>query len=503
MNPDENQPQTAGPVPATPEASSAPATPAPAPENLSTADQADVASALDQLAADAVAAANDAAAAPAAEPAVAPVAPVAEVSAAEPTAAEPAAVPAAETPVATPAPDIAAAVTEMDADAVLDSIDSPETTPEHSIPSAIGVDAVASASEAASLAAENAPAEGGEAPESDAKIVSEDGAEEEPIQPADPVPGSIGSAINYSDTAPNHSEPTEKPKFSLFAQKPKAEEAPVAAESIQVNVNPAPAEEPRPDFPTSAPGSAIDQAKNKKNSMILALSIIGAVVLIGIIVLIIVLVVTSGQNKPTTTTTAVSTEEVETVDSSLVCSRTSTSMDVNNSSSNTLASYDLKMIANYTDDELTDISFTGTYNYTTEEAASEGARQARLNYIREYEKLGLKEDPFSSNYPVNGMSFSSTHFAEYDDLDEDNAAIFFLTVNSRGVVVTDKEAIRKIYVDRGYTCSGGEDAEEIDEEDVDTTTDSDDEDDDEDYEEYDEDIYYDEDDLDDLDDDEE
>lgn len=476
MNPDENQPQATGPEPVAP----TPEAPSPAPENLSTSDQADVASALDQLAADAVAAANDAAAAPA--------------PAAEPVTTEP-------TP-GTPAPDIAAAVTEMDADAVLDSLDSPETTPEHSIPNAIGVDAVASASEAASLAAENASAEGSEG---DAKIVSEDesDAKEEPIQPADPVPGSIGSAINYSETAPNHAEANEKPKFSLFSKKPKAEEssvpaaAPVStAEPVAVNINhTSPVSEMEPEFPNSMPGSVVGQDKNKKNSIILALIIIGAVILIGAIVFIIVFIMTSAQNKPTTTTST-SVEEVETVESSLICSRTSTAEDISNSANKSLASYDLKMIANYTDDELIDISFTGTYNYTTEEAASEGARQSRLAYVKEYEKLGLREDPFSSNYPVNGTSFSASHFAEFDELDEDNAALFFLTANSRGAVITDKEAVRKIYVGRGYTCSGDEDEEEIDdtaiEDDTDTTTDDtvDDYD-----EEYDEDYYYDEDDI--------
>ena len=522
MNPEENQPQ-AGAAPAPNGAPASGATPSAPSENLSTTDQNDIANAINELANAAAAAggapAADAAstttdATPAAEPASStapapemvafddltadttsssmPTASPEPASPAEPTAtAEPTSAPA---PVAgTPAPDVAAAITELDADAVIDSIDAPETTPENSIPTAIGVDTTRkdtnletpSASTESTAEAPFAAKDGDASEESkdgeEAKIISSEESEEEPIKPAEPVPGSIGSALKYSASAPDHSEPTEKPKglAALFAKKPKNTAAPVAEPSQQPSsVVEEPAQEeptqektdnevpvsfgPAPNVPN--PNAAKD--KNKKNSTILALIIIGAVVLVGAIVAIIVFIMTSNDNKVTVTKTNPATTQPEPEDTSLICSYTSTANDIARAENNKLASYDLKMIANYTDDEMIDMSITGTYNYTDAEAASEGARQARVSYTRDYTKLNINSDPFTSNYPVSGNSFTASHFAKIDEIDENNASLLFLSAGSNGSVDTSKDAVREIFTKKGYTCrdaGGSQEAETEDE----------------------------------------
>ena len=80
--------------------------------------------------------------------------------------------------------------------------------------------------------------------------------------------------------------------------------------------------------------------------------------------------------------------------------------------------------------------------------------------------MNMNSDPFTSNYPVNGNSFTATHFAKLADIDEDNAKLLFLSANSRGVVDTSKDALREVFTKRGYTCRNtgeGEDETEEDE----------------------------------------
>ncbi len=318
---------------------------------------------------------------------------------------------------------------------------------------------------------------------------AEEPEEKEEIKPAEPVPGAIGSAFNYSATAPDHSEPTSTKVIPITDAEPKSSPEPslnnpaepiadIQAEQPQAEqpqVEQPQVEQPQAEQPsqqttivgeqqseTSTPPATPDtqtqatKPTTKKSSLVLALIIIAAVVLIAVVVVFVLFIISGSSNKNTTTVTTNDNYYEQAEESSLICTRISNSDDVNNSA---LASYELKMIANYYGDELSDIATTGTYNYISPESAAEGATQARLAYAEWYRSLGLSTDPFSSSYPVSGSTFTASHFAEAEQITAASAPLFYLTVEN-DEVITDIDAVRAIYVEKGYTCSGSEDAEE-------------------------------------------
>lgn len=325
--------------------------------------------------------------------------------------------------------------------------------------------------------------------------------EAEELTPAEPVPGAIGSAFNYSATAPDHSEPTPK---KLVVEEPKpaeepapetpavepapvvsdtptpveapapvataesataAEPAPIPTEPAPIPTEPAPAEPvpaepilteptPAPTEPTpAAPEAPVAAPKTKKSSLILALVIIAAVVLIAVVVIFVLMIISNSSKNGSTTKVETTVSEDIVEESSLICTRISTSEEVSNSA---LASYELKMIANYYGEDLSDIATTGTYNYISPEAAAEGATQARLAYAEWYRSLDLTTDPFSSSYPVSGNTFTASHLADADEITVASAPLFYLNVEN-GFVLTDAESVRAVYTGQGYTCSGSND----------------------------------------------
>ena len=323
---------------------------------------------------------------------------------------------------------------------------------------------------------------------------AEEPKEKEEIKPAEPVPGAIGSAFNYSATAPDHSEPTPtkvipvteaepesnpepsldssvEPTTDVQVEQPQTE-PPVEPQIKQPQTEQPQVEQPQPEQPgqqtaiigetpatpttPTTPGAQAAKPATKKSSLVLALIIIAVVVLIAVIVVFVLFIISGSSNKSTTTVTTNNNYYEQVEESSLICTRISNSADVNNSA---LASYELKMIANYYGDELSDIATTGTYNYISPESAAEGATQARLAYAEWYRSLGLNTDPFSSSYPVSGSTFTASHFAEAEQVTAASAPLFYLNVEN-DEAVTDIDSVRAVYVGQGYTCSGSEDAEE-------------------------------------------
>lgn len=237
--------------------------------------------------------------------------------------------------------------------------------------------------------------------------------EEEPIVPADPVPGSIGSALIYSESAPNHAEPVTKVK----------------------------------------------KKKEVKANLKLIVIIGAAVVLIAIVIVILMIVLGGGSKKSTTnsSSSSSSSQVKQPTVSSLTCT-----LEGDGSvfpAYGEAVSGRKDVIAMYSDDELSSIGSTMVLNYASADAANTGRDLARNTYAAKYESAynngstteNAVADPFISNYEVIGDTLTVTHQADAADINATNAKVLDLFV-IRGEVVTDIDTIQDSYEEDGFTC---------------------------------------------------
>ena len=238
--------------------------------------------------------------------------------------------------------------------------------------------------------------------------------DEEPLVPAEPVPGSIGSALAYSDTAPGHSEPVgKKPKKKLFTKPTNAEE--------------------------------------KKLNLKTILIIVGAVVLVAAVVIILIFVFNGSGNKTSSSTqTKKSEKKVEPVISSLVCAFEGDGTAFPEYAD--VQSGEREIIAMYSDDDLTSFGINTTLTYENADIASQQKSQIRANYVQTYNDLGFTTDPFESTYNATGLSVMASRQADGDAIDNINAQLLGLTV-SKGEVNDGLEDLQEQYEAEGYTCT--------------------------------------------------
>ena len=236
--------------------------------------------------------------------------------------------------------------------------------------------------------------------------------EEEPIVPADPVPGSIGSALVYSESAPNHAEPVTKVK----------------------------------------------KKKEVKANLKLIIIIGAAVVLIAIVIVVLMIVLGGGSKKSTTnsSSSSSSSQTKQPTVSSLTCTLEGDGTVF--SAYGEVVSGREDAIAMYSDDELSSIGSTMVLNYASADAANTGRDLARSAYSAKYESAynngsatGAATDPFISNYEVMGDTLTVTHQADAADINATNAKVLDLFV-VRGEVVTDIDTIQDSYEEDGFTC---------------------------------------------------
>lgn len=232
--------------------------------------------------------------------------------------------------------------------------------------------------------------------------------DEEPLKPADPVPGSIGSALAYSDSAPDHSVPVTKPKKTpLF------------------------------DF--------------KGNAKVIIM-IVAAVVLVAIVVIVLLFVLNGTNNKKAPTTNSnTNTQQATTkpVVSSLTCTMTGDGTAFSNYGN--VVSGEENVIAMYSDDTLTSLGVNMTLNYGSPEDATNGKTSAEQQYTNKYISLKLTADPFSSTYDATGNTVTVTHQADGEKITTENAKVMDLYV-LRGEVVSDIETLKDAYESDGFTC---------------------------------------------------
>ena len=245
----------------------------------------------------------------------------------------------------------------------------------------------------------------GDAPEAPKPASSDD--EEEPLKPADPVPGSIGSALVYSDTAPDHAAPVTKPK---------------------------------------------KQSKfDIKGNMKLIIIIIAAVVLVAVVVIVLLFIMNGNNSSKKVTTTPAQTTPAATEPT--VSSLTCTLEGDGNSFINYGAVVNGKedVVAMYSDGELDSLGINMALNYENEDAAKSGATAAKKFYESTFAANNLTTDPFVSSYDTNGNTLTVTHQADGADIDNTNAKVLGLFV-LRGEPITDIETLQDSYEEDGFTC---------------------------------------------------
>ena len=255
--------------------------------------------------------------------------------------------------------------------------------------------------------------------------------DEAPLVPAEPVPGSIGSALAYSDTAPNHAVPVGKPSrfklsFGKKSQVPAGTEAPVAG--------------------VAKPGRKPLSKENLK----LLIAIVGGVTLVAVVAVIIFFILNSGSKSSTTKPADNSNNNTPTnTVSSLTCTRSGDATVFSDYSS--VVSGNEQIIAMYSNDILSSFGSTLKLTFADEEAAKAAQLVERDSYSAMVRSAGLTDDPFTSSYDTNGITMTVTHQAEGEDIDSKTARILGFYV-VKGEPVTDIDTLLDTYETDGYTC---------------------------------------------------
>lgn len=254
--------------------------------------------------------------------------------------------------------------------------------------------------------------------------------DEEPLVPAEPVPGSIGSALAYSDTAPNHAVPVGKAsKFKLsFGKKSTTEVAePVGAEGVKPGRKPL-----------------------TKENLKLLIAVIGGVTLVAVVAVVIFFIINSGSKSSTTKPAENSNNDTPTnTVTSLTCTLEGDASAF--SAYGNVVSGSDQIIAMYSNDNLSSFGTTLELTFADEDSAKSAQLAERERYNSKIKSAGLTEDPFTSSYDVSDSVMTITHQAEGDDIDSENAEILDFYV-IKGEPQTDIDTLLDAYETDGYTC---------------------------------------------------
>ncbi|MBR3220522.1 hypothetical protein IKF76_01500 [Candidatus Saccharibacteria bacterium] len=254
--------------------------------------------------------------------------------------------------------------------------------------------------------------------QSDSESKDQEQTEKEPIKPAAPVPGSIGSAKSYEDYQTDEANRTSR-------------EANLAAKE--------------------ANRAAKEAAAKKTTSTALILGIVIAAILI-IAAAIFALITINNKPKNTATNNQPETPLVpEPVFSSITCTKDLEGTELSALGPDAVEATNT-ITATYYDDELSDISDKTVIEYQTEEAATVGATTLKSAYESTLELLNIATDPFDSTYPVVDSTLTITHLADGETITSENFAMFGLRVNADGEVESDITTIEEIYTEKDFTC---------------------------------------------------
>ena len=285
-----------------------------------------------------------------------------------------------------------------------------------------------------------------EAPVAEPVAEESESANDEPLKPAAPVPGSIGSAQSYSDI--------------------EAAEAAAAAKAAN-------------------PKAKIQLSK----TTIIMLAVLGVVL---VIIAIIAISMINGGGKKTTTSssnnvgnTPITPAVINT--KNLICSREASAEEI---ASLSAVAADTTITVEYEDDAMTTFTEVTNATYADHLAAEGGKAIITESYTAALALNGLATDPFHSTYVIidtngndgsaaagvvenpdevpdsteevidtnttvdnpDGNIVRATHMATTTTLDVSSAVMFGLETADDGEVDTDLSSIEKAYATRGYTC---------------------------------------------------
>lgn len=236
-----------------------------------------------------------------------------------------------------------------------------------------------------------------------------------PMQPAGPVPGSIGSAVSGGPT----DAPAEAPAGNPFEAAPQNQTPSVSFTdpATQPDAAPAPAEAAKP------------ANKNKKTTLIVLIAVAAVVVVVLVVILIISLMPQGGNSSSSQSNNTDNTEVIEPEeDEEAVVSNTGT----------------LSCTRNMTEQELVSINdaVSGAINISAEFDNGE------LTAISRVDSVVYSDEDASATEPVE----NEVHETKAADLNETSALNYYLPTTASGELDLTLDAVRANYEGLDFTC---------------------------------------------------
>ncbi len=241
--------------------------------------------------------------------------------------------------------------------------------------------------------------------------------DDEPLVPADPVPGSIGSAIEYSEDAPNHSVPVKKPSKKFFSR------------------------DKENDNDITIGKKTVDTKK--------ILIIIGAVLLVAVVAFVLFFVLGNPSKSSTVKkTTQLTTSKV--VETNLICNKEGDGKvftqypDITSGSEEIIAMYKDRMLISFGDNlEL---------KYDSTDIAESRLSEIRSNYAKLYSSLDYSTDPFGTSFNSKNGTVSISRQADGDKINTASAKLLGIPV-LKGELFDDIDSLQETFELQGFTCS--------------------------------------------------
>lgn len=274
---------------------------------------------------------------------------------------------------------------------------------------------------------------------------------DEPLIPAAPVPGSIGSVTSVP---PVNADPTGMTTADAMnpAGTPVAEPAPAPYNPFaQSNVAPAPTPTPEPSPAGMTPNPAFQppvppKAKVKFTPMMIALCVASAILLVTTIIFA-VLFFNAKNNPKIVYVPQTPNEESNARIEMLTCSRETDFAGYAGIESPAICSE--TMTASYTNNELRAMSMDYAMRFADENAAN----IAQTTFTAEQsELLEAISGSFATNYSVNGGDLDIEIVSGRDGFTDSDAATLMYGLGN-GDSSVSLSAVRSLYESAGFTCS--------------------------------------------------
>ena len=305
----------------------------------------------------------------------------------------------------------------------------------------------------------------------------EDPALQEPLQPAAPVPGSIGSSVSVPAEGASLDDATLSAAnpagtAAAFGQAPivtesstNMEPSPAAAEtftsspatsatdtfaaapSTQAAV---PISDAAPVTPSPMPGAPADAApaQKKSGSKTIIIILFSLVILAAIAIALYLLGVFDSLLGKTTTTPVVTPVASEHTYSIVTCTHETTNAQALIAYGDA-ESVSEQYVLNYTDGELDQIEYSLNANYESDAFAKAAINNLRDSYVKAFQDAGYSTEPFTTEYN-NSAESSIVRTATADQITAENASL--IGIENVTELDTTEETLTKNYKSAGFTC---------------------------------------------------